>query len=742
MRVASVCGFMSRLVPVLLVVVSCTGAQSAQPTQPAAVKPPVADVRPVVDDYFGTKITDPYRWMEAGPSDPKFLEFLKAENDYTRATLAPLSAQRDKLLARLKELDNAVATVGAPTRAGQYLFFLQTDPGARAPSLMVLGPDAIKRTLLDPEKFAGADAHAAIDYFVPNFDGSLVVAGVSQGGSENSTIHVVETKTGRLLPDAITRTQYAGPNWREDGKSFYYARLQQLPPNAPPTAIYENQRTFLHVLGTDPEKDPVIFGPGVSASVNLPVAGFTGIATTPNSPFVLGFQSSGTTDPPSLYLAKSDQATNDKTPWQKIISSEDGISTGGAGPIAIHASTLYLLMQKGTPNRRLIAIDLNHPDVSKAQTVLPESDVVLEGITAASDGLYILKRVGVGFELYRMKYDSSSALQKITLPYNGAILALDSNVLDPGLRFVMGSWIKQQNAFSYDPEKNEVRDLGIMPKHPADFSGVEAREVMIPSTDGAQVPLSIICRRDIKLDGSHPTLYEGYGSYGISEDPYFDPRSLAWIELGGVMAYLHPRGGGEFGEKWHQAGQKQTKQHTIDDMIAAAQYLIQQGYSSPAHLSVRGTSAGGIAVGGAITQHPELFAAAIDNVGMTDALRFQTTQGGAANVPEFGDVGQKEDYGWLYGISAYHHVVAGTKYPAVMGITGVNDPRVPSWMVAKFIAALQANTSSDRPILLRVDFDAGHGLGSSRTQREEQFADEWTFLLWQSGQPGWQPPTK
>ena len=188
-------------------------------------------------------------------------------------------------------------------------------------------------------------------------------------------------------------------------------------------------------------------------------------------------------------------------------------------------------------------------------------------------------------------------------------------------------------------------------------------------------------------------------------------------------------------------GQKKTKQHTIDDMIAAARYLIAQGYTSPAHLAVLGASAGGIAVGGAITQHPELFAAAVDNVGVTDMLRFQTTQGGAANIPEFGNLSQKEDYAWLYSVSAYHHVVPGTKYPAVMGITGANDPRVPSWMVAKFIAALQTATSSDRPVILRVDFDAGHGLGS-RTQGEEQFADEWAFLLWQTANSEFQPRKK
>lgn len=716
-----------------LIVVLPGMAQSSAPD-----KPPIADSKPVLDDYFGNKVADPYRWMEAGPSDVKLLQFLKAQNNYTRSVLAALAASRNKLLARLKELDNAVPVVAAPTRAGDKIFFLQTNPGARTGSLMVRALDGSVRTLLDPETFAEKDVHAAIDYFVPSSDGSFVVVGVSLGGSENSTIHVIETKAGNPLTDAITRTQYAGPAWREDGKSFYYSRLQQLPPNAPPSAIYENEKTFLHVLGDDPEKDKPVFGPAVSPNVNLPVAGFTFVGTTPHSLFVLAFQTAGTTSPLSIYVAKNDQVTDNNAPWQKIVSSEDGVATG-ASPIAVHASTLYLLLQKGMPNRKLVAIDLNHPDLSKAHTVWPESAAVLEGIYAAADALYIVERVGVGFELARLSYDKPGAPQPVPLPYQGAILAVNANVLKPGVVFVMGAWTKSQNAFVYDPGTNRVTDLRIMPKSPAESPAIEAREVMVPSTDGAQIPLSIICRRDIKLDGSHPTLYGGYGSYGIAIDPAFDPKRLAWVERGAVFAFAHVRGGGEFGEKWHLAGQKQTKQHTIDDMVAAARYLIDQGYTSPLHLAVQGTSAGGIAVGGAITQHPELFAAAIDNVGVTDMLRFQTTQGGAANVSEFGDVSQKEDYGWLYAVSAYHHVVPGAKYPAVMGITGTNDPRVPPWIVAKFIAALQVATSGDRPILLRVDFDAGHGLGSSRTQREEQFADEWAFLLWQTGDPEFQP---
>jgi prolyl oligopeptidase len=694
-------------------------------------------VHPVVDDYFGNKVTDPYRWMEAGPADPKFLAFLHAQSDYTRSVLAPLRAPRQRLLERIEQLDNAVAAVSSPSPAGGRVFFRQTDPGARTSSLMLRDAAGHVRKLLDPERFSTASAHAAMDYFVPSDDGSRVAVGVSLGGSENSTIHVIDTQTGRLWPDAISRCQYAGVSWRDDGKSFYYARLQALKPGAPPSAIYENERTFLHVLGRAPERDPAVFGAGVAPGLAVPKAGFTGVGATPGCPYVLASYSAGTTDPGNIYLADGLQAVDARTPWRPIVKSDDGLAVCDSNS-AVHGTTLYLLMRNGTPNRRLIALDLRHPDIARAPVLLPESDLVLEGIYAAQDALYVVQRDGVNFKLARLRY-GSQALEPVPLPYAGAILEVATDVLRPGAVFVLGAWTKAPATFRYDPQAAAVREIPIMPRPKADFSAIDPREVTVSSTDGAQVPLTILCRHDLTLDGSHTTLFEGYGAYGDSYDPTFLPRRLAWLERGDVLAYVHTRGGGEFGEKWHLAGQKATKQHTIDDMVAAARYLTDNGYSTAAHLCVRGTSAGGVAVGGAIVQHPELFVAAIDNVGMTDLLRFQTTQGGAANIPEFGDVTRQDQYHWLLDVSPYAHVVPQTRYPAVMGITGVHDPRVPSWMVAKFISALQVDTSSGRPVLLRVDFDAGHGLGSSRTQFQEETADEWSFLLWQSGDPDFQP---
>lgn len=701
-------------------------------------KAPGAVAGDVTTDYFGTKVADPYRWMEGSAEGPKFMAFLKAQNDYTRAVLASLNG-REQLLARIRELDNAVPAVRSWQRGGSSIFYLETAPGAKTSSLMVRDADGKPRKLLDPTSMDKGDSHAAIDYFAPSWDGRYVIAGVSLGGSENSVIHVIESSTGRMLPDAITRTQYAGPSWSVDSQSFYYARLQKLATDAPPSMVYENERVYLHVLGSDPEKDPAVFGSGVSTSVSVPKAGFVNVGITPGSDYAVAFYSAGTTDLPSLYIAPVRQVKDAGTPWRKIVSAEDQVSTSADNSLTQHGSTLYLLLEKGSPNRQLVALDLDHPDIAHATVLVPPGDSLLTGIYAAKDGLYLTSKRSVEFDLQRSDYGPQLKWQKVALPYNGTISGFDANVLLPGAVFGLESWTHSEQALAYAPAANRVSNTNLIQKHPADFGSIDAREVEVPSTDGAKVALSILCKKGLALDGSHPTLYEGYGSYGISIDPYFDPRILAWLERGGVYAVVHARGGGEYGEAWHNAGRKQNKQHTIDDMVAAAEYLNQQRYSSPEHLAVMGTSAGGIAVGGAIVQHPELFVAAIDNVGMTDLLRFQISQGGAANIPEFGDVTEAEGFKYLYAVSPYNHVVAGTKYPAVLGITGTNDPRVPTWMVAKMIARLQAATTSGRPAMLRVDFDAGHGFGSSRPQREAQLADELSFILWQSGDPGFRP---
>jgi prolyl oligopeptidase len=294
--------------------------------------------------------------------------------------------------------------------------------------------------------------------------------------------------------------------------------------------------------------------------------------------------------------------------------------------------------------------------------------------------------------------------------------------------------------YAYDPESHEVTDTKLQPIGPYDDpKDLESVEVKAKSYDGTLIPLSIVYKKGLKLDGSSPTLLEGYGAYGITEDPFFDPRFLAWYNLGGVFAVAHVRGGGEYGEDWHLAGKGLTKPNTWKDFIACGEYLIEHKYTDSAHLGGLGGSAGGITIGRSLTERPDLFAAMIDAVPLSDAVRFEFTPNGPPNIPEFGTVKTEIGFKGLYAMSAYHHVKDGTAYPAVMLTTGFSDPRVVSWEPGKMAARLEAATSSGKPILLRVDYEAGHGFGSTKTQRQVELADEMSFLLWQFGESGFRP---
>ncbi len=729
------------LIPILLAVISvcCISCLSVAAQDSPISKPEPAAVENVVTDYFGTKISDPYRWMEQGLSDKKFETYLKSQEHYTKSVLNSIGRGREQLLARIRELDTAVPIIRYWQRAGGRLFYLETTTDSLNTSLMYRDEKGKVKNLLDPRDLAKKGQHASIDYYNPSYDGKYVAIAISLGGSEDSTIHVIDVDNGRILPEKITRTQYGFPSWRADSKSFYYSRLQELPAGAAKSAIYENERVYLHLLERDPAQDPVVFATGMNETLNFAKYGFVGVATELDSPYVLGFHSSGTTDHQTVYLAKQDAANDAYTKWTQIISKEDKLATQGSSNLAVHGTTAYFLSERDAANRKLLSLDLEHPEVNPVTVVEGSNDRILLGIYCAKDALYLTSREGMKYFLQRQPHTAGAKFEDIELPVNGTISNLDVSAALNGAMFRMESWTESGQAYSYNTESKKVENTGLVKKHPADFSQVETREVTARSADGTMVPMSIICMKSTKMDSSHPCIEAGYGAYGISTEPSYDPVMLSWLEKSGVIAIVHPRGGGELGIKWYEAGKKKTKQNTIDDMIAAAEYLIENKYTSNKKLAIKGTSAGGIACGGAITQRPDLFAVAIDNVGMTDMLRFQFTQGGEANIPEFGDVTKEEEFNYLFAMSAYHHIKDGGQYPAVLGETGVNDPRVPSWIVAKMIARLQAATGSNRPVLLHVDFDAGHGIGSNRVQRQRQLCDERSFILWQTGDPAFQP---
>ncbi|HEX3462753.1 MAG TPA: prolyl oligopeptidase family serine peptidase [Candidatus Elarobacter sp.] len=707
------------------VVLACTTAASA-----AIPPPPAAKKIPVTDTYFGTTVVDPYRWMETG--GPDFLAFLKAHNDRTRAILdsIPGRAAMANRLQALSETSNVSS--GVVSRHGAY-FYEKLPPGANSTKLYVRsGIGGAERVLVDPDTLSGP--RQAISYFTPSNDGTHVAYGLSAGGSENATVHVVDVATGTTLPDSSDRADFGVTSWTDDGKSFFYLKRQEVAAGASPLAKYQNVRSYRHVLGQPGSTDVAVFGTGVNPNVTVPATSFAALGVAPESPYVAGILINGVEPFATIYAAPKSALANPATiPWKLVIRPEDKVTTA-----LIQGSTVYALTAKDAPRFKIVKFDVTTGSIGAATDVIPAGTRVIDAVANASDALYVLSRENGLGRITRVGYDG--AVRDIPLPVNGSISGLATEYDRPGFLAQLTSWTTAPLWYTYDANANALVDTKLDPPSPVDFSNVVAEEVTVPASDGTQIPLSIVHRRDMKRDGSNPTLLYAYGSYGISSPPGFSASRMAWFDHGGVYAVAHVRGGGEYGEEWHLAGKDANKVKTISDFVDCGKWLVAQKYTSPGKLGARGGSAGGITMGGAITTAPQLFAAVLDEIPVSDQLRIETTPNGPPNVPEFGSVKSEQGFRNLYATSAVQHVVKGAKYPAVMLTTGINDPRVDPWQAAKMAATLQDATASGRPILLRVDYEGGHGLiGSGRSQAVALTADEYAFLLWQFGTPGFQP---
>ena len=710
-----------------------------QPIKGNAPKLPYTPVREVVDDYFGTKVTDPYRWLE-NSKDPEVIAWVKAQNDYARAIFAGIPG-RDQLLDRIKELDHAGSVLSMlKVWAGRY-FYLKTEPGSIANKLYVRDKlTAAERLLVDPEKLTTAQGvRFGVDYFQPSLDGKYVAYGISPGGSENSVLHIVETATGKVLSDVIDRAQFAKPTWLPDG-SFFYTRTPKVPLDAPSNAKFQKARTYRHVLGKDPDQEVAVFGYQVSPNVKVAQEDFPALYYSSGAPnYVLGLIMHGAKREFDVYTAAFRNGDSTKLAWKKAADESEEV-TG----YDTHGESLFLLCHKDTSRFKVFRTSLANPDLAHAALVVPPSEKVVKKIVAAGDALYVQELDGGIGRMRRLPYDSTN-LQPVNLPFDGAIQSLVANPIEPGVWLELTSWTKSHMWYALDTVSGKVVDTGLVLPSSADYSQIESEEVHVKSADGTMVPLSIVHQRGMVLDGSHPTWLQAFGAYGSPLDPIFRPTLLALLERGGVFAAAHIRGGGDYGDEWYRGGHILTKQNSIDDMLAAAAYLIEHKFTCPARLTGECTSAGGVTIGGAITQRPDRFAVALILVAWSNLLRSEAMPSGAVNIPEFGTVKDPDLFPAVYAMDAYQHVKPNTPYPAVVLTAGGNDPRVQVWQAAKMAARLQASTSSGKPVLLRVEYEMGHaasvwtGFGSTKTQRNEELADELAFMFWQMGVPEFQP---
>lgn len=710
---------------------------AAMTQQSSDSTPPVARLGPVIDDYYGTKIVDPYRYLEnLGDSDVQ--SWMKAQNDYTRSALAAIPG-RQKLLARIRELDQSLTRVSAERLPGDTYIILKRLPSEDVDKLYWRrGLNGADKLLVDPEKVklaAAIKGKNTISYFVPSQDGRYVAVGIVPGGSpQNTEMHIFETNSGRETGDVIGRTwSPLGPSWLPDNHSFVYGKLQNRSAAAPATEELQNIRSYLHVLGTDSARDPAVFGSDVVPWITVDPRFPATVEVQPGSDYAIGAVRAGGSD--SFYIGPVTGLGKSNSAWRKVADSSDKVRD-----IRVHGHDLYLLTYRNAARYKVLRTDVRQPDLASAETIVPSTKAVVRWMYLAQDGFYVRLMDGGIDRVLRVPYGPHPQIQELDLPIKGsAFVNTDPRI--PGALLYLTSWTRATKIYAYDPRTNRATDTKLQPTAAYDDpEDIDSIEIKIPSYDGTPVPLSIMYPKKIKLDGSNPTLLEGYGAYGSTNPPHLELLRLAWYREGGVYAVCHVRGGGEYGEEWHMAGMKATKPNTWRDFIACAQYLIEKKYTSPAHLAGQGFSGGGILIGRAITERPDLFGAAIDEAGCSDMLRFETEPNGVPNASEFGTTKTKDGFEALYAMSAYHHIKDGTPYPAVLLRTGLNDPIVSPWHMLKMTARLQAATTSRKPVLLRVEYGAGHGdLGGTQRQQQEWFADEWSFLLWQFGVPEFQP---
>ena len=685
---------------------------------PRVQVPPVARVEVVRDTYFGETLSDPYRWME-NDKDPEWLPFLKGQNQHTRAVLDALPL-RKSLLKRVQQLSADTALTVRVQRAGGLTFFEQRPLGASNFKLFVR-QNGSDHTLVDPTAMGGATGHVSLDWWSASPDGRHVVYGLSKDGSEDSTLHVLVVADGSDLAERITNTQAANPQWLDDGTGFFYNQLTGLVDT--PERFLDSQARF-HRLGTDPSSDPILMKRGLVAGVDYERIQAPYIGTYAGARHVL--LSLGDVRPENrLFIAPLADAIAGRARWVPVAGFDDEVTD-----VELDGDDLYLLANKGTPRGRVLKTSASAPDLKTATEVVPQGPRVIERMARAQDGLYLRIMDGGISALQRLGRDGR--VTDIVLPFDGTVRELSTTPAESGALISLSGWLVPTGVWSVDAS-GRVVDTGITPKPPIDVSAYEAKRFFATAKDGTRIPYSLICKKGLKLDGSAPTFISAYGSYGAAAyTPAFAGRSLALIDAGAIVGYANVRGGGEYGREWHKAGQLSNKPNTWRDLIAVCEDLCKNKFTSPRHLAIGGRSAGGIAVGRAMTERPDLFAAVVDGVGWSNPLRYVAEQNGYAEEPEWGAISELAGYRALKSIDSYQAVKDGTRYPAVLLTTGVTDPRVAPFHVGKMAARLQAATRSGKPVLLRVDFDAGHGIGSTRTQQDEEAADTYAFLLSQT----------
>jgi prolyl oligopeptidase len=679
---------------------------------------PETPKNPVPETYHGVTVVDPYRWLENdGAADVK--QWTVAQNVLTRRYLDAIP-QRPVIAKRVSELLHSEPVQHYDFQFRKQLFAMKRQPPRNQPSLVVLKPTGTlesERIVLDPLTL-DPRGRTTIDFYRPSYDGRFVIVSLSQDGSEEGTAYVYEVATGKrwadVIPGVLYPTAGGSVEWAKDGRGFWYTRFPQ-GEERPADDRHFYQQVWFHTLGTSRANDRYVIGK------EFPRIAETVLEGSRDGRHLLAIVRNGDGGEVAFYLRAPDGR------WSTVAGFTDGVKQATFG----EDGNLYAMTIKDTLLGRIIAIPLAKPSLAAARVVVPESTIVAESVVATRTRLYVTYRNG-GPSTVRIFSLEGKAQGELPVAPVSDIEIAERLAGDDVLVRTM-SYVQPRTISRYEARRNRLVRTQLDGRYDFDFDDAIVVRDFAVSKDGTRVPINIIHRKGIALDGTHPVLLYGYGGYGISMGPYFSPLRRLWLDWGGVYAVANIRGGGEFGEPWHLAGNLTKKQNVFDDFAACAQFLIDHNYTRPDKLAILGGSNGGLLMGATLTQHPGLVRAVVSAVGIYDALHWEEQPNGAFNVTEFGSVKNPDQFRALYAYSPYNNVKEGTAYPAVLLTAGDNDGRVAPYESRKMAARLQAATSSPRPILLRTEATAGHGIGTALATRIEEESDIYAFLVGELG---------
>jgi prolyl oligopeptidase len=678
--------------------------------------PPKAKVAPVEDTVQGHKIVDPYRYLEKS-DDPDTKQYVEQEMGYTRSLLDPLPG-RDHINARLSQL-LTIGTIGTPQMGGKYYFYTRREGSQNQPVLYVRESlNGTDRVLVDANQLA-ADGTVALDWWFPAEDGKYVAYGTSASGSEESTLRIVESATGKVLPDTIERTRFASVAWTKDSSGFYYTRHPKKGDVPAGEEVY-HVKVFYHALGSDPAKDPLIFGEGRNPQ-DIP-----GVGLSEDGRWLLITVFEGWTKT-EMYL----QDLQSNTPPVEMTTGKNFLYSAD-----FFQGKLYITTNEDAPRYRVFVADAADPKRANWKELIPETDAVLQGASVTGGKLFAQYEHNATSELKLFDLEGKK-LADVTLPAIGDVVAIGGKWDRNEVFFGFQSFTVPPSIYRYDLTDRKSALWAKVDAPSIDPAAYDVEQVWYKSKDGTKVPMFIVSKKGIEKNGKNPTLLTGYGGFNISLKPNFNRSMYLWMEHGGIFAVANLRGGAEFGEDWHRAGMLGNKQNVFDDFIAAGEYLIAQKYTDRDHLAIEGGSNGGLLMGAMITQRPDLFRAVVCAVPLLDMLRYQNFQIAKLWVPEYGSADDPKQFSWLYAYSPYHHVKPGVEYPSILFMTADTDTRVDPMHAKKMAALMQAEAkngaSKERPILLRIETKAGHGQGKPVTKQIEENTDMFSFLFWQLG---------